>query len=263
MRFYKIKAQAAVGNHGDGIYLMHTKWDDWFTFQVEYMCWYYLDSKKGDLGGIKIGAFSQGDAPFVEIPNEFDQLDADFFSPGTDESFYSNLGAPDLSEHREQILNGLNDIAFNEGRFKKALSTNVFKTALSRDISISSITGRFRRLAMGDAELTDHRFVFSFKNEAGQKVRMDFLADYSSAVPTNIHALIGRNGVGKSYILNEMVGSLVKEDGRFSFKDDSSNKFTSLLYVNLSSFEHKENYPENRDPKKGIVFQKLTAQTFR
>lgn len=105
------------------------------------------------MGGIKIGAFSQGDTPFVEIPDEFDQLNADFFSLGTDESFYSNL-ARDLPEHREQILTGLNDIAFNKERLKKALSTNVFKTALSRYVSLSSISGRFHRLAMGDAELT-------------------------------------------------------------------------------------------------------------
>lgn len=46
---------------------------------------------------------------------------------------------------------------------------------------------------------------------------------------SNIHAIIGRNGVGKSYLLTEMVESAIQNDGRFSFNTEFDDNFSRIL----------------------------------
>ena len=55
---------------------------------------------------------------------------------------------------------------------------------------------------------------------------MEFSVEPESEPPTNIHVLIGRNGVGKTYLLNHMTRALVQvkeapeEVGHFEYDED-------------------------------------------
>jgi predicted ATPase len=73
--------------------------------------------------------------------------------------------------------------------------------------------------------------------------------------PTNIHVLIGRNGVGKTYLLNLMTRALVEKDastrqvGRFISEELSEDKelFANLVSVSFSAFDPFEPLPTQRD----------------
>src|SRR5690606_2211477 len=84
-------------------------------------------------------------------------------------------------------------------------------------------TGQFRRLLAGGAKLTKFSFRFeppSATASSWQSPALDFDVEPDSSPPTNVHALIGRNGVGKSHMLHLMARSLVRHSrtgaaGRF------------------------------------------------
>ena len=81
--------------------------------------------------------------------------------------------------------------------------------------------------------------------------------------PTNIHVLIGRNGVGKTHLLNHMTRSLVDkradtaEVGAFNVVSDEladGDIFASLVSVTFSAFDPFEPLPSRRDKSEGMQY---------
>lgn len=79
--------------------------------------------------------------------------------------------------------------------------------------------------------------------------------------PTNIHVLIGRNGVGKTHLLNHMSRSLADkradaaEVGSFtvvSDEDEDGDLFANLVSVTFSAFDPFEPLPNRRDKSEGM-----------
>ncbi|MCY0856647.1 AAA family ATPase [Cupriavidus sp. D39] len=78
--------------------------------------------------------------------------------------------------------------------------------------------------------------------------------------PSNIHVLIGRNGVGKTHLLNNMSRSLVdqrsspEEVGAFEAgaDDEGQDLFSNLVSVTFSAFDPFEPLPNRRDRSEGI-----------
>ncbi len=104
-------------------------------------------------------------------------------------------------------------------------------TSLLRFVSGSSVAGRFRDIVMGAAERTSYRFVFLATPRAGaESLHVEISVVPESRPPTNVHALIGRNGVGKTRLLAGMamapflttigIGSLIRA-GSFSLFGDA------------------------------------------
>ena len=80
--------------------------------------------------------------------------------------------------------------------------------------------------------------------------------------PTNVHVLIGRNGVGKTYLLNCMTRSLLdKQDsaefGVFEATADESASgdiFANLVSVTFSAFDPFEALRSHRDKSEGVHY---------
>lgn len=73
--------------------------------------------------------------------------------------------------------------------------------SLLRDIGDARVRLRFHRLATGNTALTPYKFKYVFPPyplAASNTPELDFEVSPDSSPPTNVHALIGRNGVGKS-----------------------------------------------------------------
>ena len=82
-----------------------------------------------------------------------------------------------------------------------------------------------------------------------EPVRLAFDVTPDFKPPTNVHVIIGRNGVGKSYLLSNMTRALVNPehnhdaDGLFKTVDDfggnqiEENPFSRLLSVSFSAFD--------------------------
>ncbi|HEL1004603.1 TPA: AAA family ATPase [Streptococcus equi subsp. zooepidemicus] len=242
----------------DGYYLVHSDWDDWFRYETTYLFYIKKDNQITNIGSIKIGQFSMREGQRIpDVPEAFDTLTNDFFSVVTDESFYYEVNRVE-SEKREYILTALKDVAFNEQLYSKAIETDVFKISLTRDVLPKTIINKYRRLANGNTELSTYDFSFKMT----ESCTLDFKVNPDKFPASNIHAIIGRNGVGKSYLLTEMVESAIKKDGRFSFNTEfDDNFFSNIISVNFSSFENKKLFDENEDINKGYLYYHLSIKT--
>ncbi|MBC2098413.1 AAA family ATPase [Listeria booriae] len=260
MEFYVVNSSREIDEKKSGVYLIHSNWDDWFKYETSYEVRYI--TPKGDeiyVGATKIGGFNMHDEKTARIPNAFRILPEDFFSLGTDEAFYEELNSTEMKDVRENILIGLRDTAFNSQIYNQARNSDVFKVSLSRDIAESSIVGRYNRLANGDATLTDYSFTFTTDETKSEitPVKLNFEVKQNELPPSNIHTIIGRNGVGKSYLLNAMVSSLINNSFGFSFEDQYGvSRFSNVLHINFSMFEKKKAYKVDKESSE-IVYHHI------
>lgn len=96
--------------------------------------------------------------------------------------------------------------------YKRAYNERVTRISLMRDISHVSVIGQFRRLAQGTSILTTYDFDFILPNvtkSENSESLLHFSVVPKSNPPTNIHVIIGRNGVGKTFLFNNMIMSLL------------------------------------------------------
>ncbi|MBC8549599.1 MAG: AAA family ATPase [Candidatus Brocadiales bacterium] len=250
------------------VYLQGDNWDD-FSFKTLYALTVFDDKgNKHKIGGIKIGYFGQKSGTKTDIPQSFRRLEDKYFSLGQGSEYYQNINKLN-DEIKVEILNRLNDVVQNQGLLERAIEEEVTKTSLLRSISISSINGQFKRLLEGGSLLTNYNFYYDMpqgRKTAGLK--LEFSVDPESHPPTNIHVLIGRNGVGKTHLLNDMVKALVQDEetalidsnSQFSVLPDiweqQSNEdlFAGVVSVAFSAFDPFEPYPEKKDKTKGMRY---------
>lgn len=232
------------------VHLINDNWDDWFEFETVYIV-YYQNCR---IGNIKIGRKGQVERRAI-LSDSFDHLPEDFFSLGTSVDYYANLKK---YNERIEILSALNDVAYNLELFKEILNERVTQVSLLRDISISTVKGQFNRIADGGAVLTDYDFKYILPDTdiiTGEKQHLDFKVDAENNTPSsNIHVLIGNNGIGKTTIIKGMLHALL-------FKNDSENygkietgwgeTFSNIVNISFSAFDDpicQVDIPDNKVP---------------
>jgi len=238
-------------------------WDNWNDYSFLTLFWLtYVDDegKNHDLGTVKIGYFGQVEHErLLKIDESFELLDDRFFSLGQNDSYYENLNKIG-EEVRDKILLGLKDIARNSELYEKAVEEQVTKNSLLRTVSQTSVTGQFRRLSIGGSRLSSYDFTFMLPKHRrdSPQCNLDFHVQPDSFPPTNIHVLIGRNGVGKTRLLNNMIETLIETEGiseeitksgTFSSAEISKGEklFANLISVTFSAFDESEPKPEKKD----------------
>ncbi|WP_459962238.1 AAA family ATPase [Nocardia sp. IFM 10818] len=241
-------------------YLHPNDWDDWFRFETTFSLVYVDDGLlEHPIGSVKIGRFGMGKGAGrnaarddgsgfrnPELPNRFHSLARDrFFSLGQDADYYdalNRLGA----DVRETILGALNDLAYDDALLAPALGERVTEKSLLRFISRATVEGQFRRMAHGGARLTRYRFTFFPGAPDAREDGIGFLVVPDSKPPTNIQVLIGRNGVGKTRLLDRMTRALVGQrshgDGLGEFEFVSADAgdttgFSKVVSVSFSAFD--------------------------
>ncbi|MEU7779188.1 AAA family ATPase [Micromonospora parva] len=244
----------AEDDAGPEAFLVHDNWDDWFRFETMYLL--LVRDEAGELtriGEVKIGQFGMGsDQRSPALPDSFDRLDENFFSVGQDGTYYEQLNR--LGEHvRAEVLTALHDIAADEDLYPRALTQEVTTVSLLRALTHTSVLGQFRRQALGGLHLTRFRFTYRTPPSAdlpdlGATLEFDVVPE--SEPPTNIHVLIGSNGVGKTHLLHHLshvvAGELAPvadgQSGTFTFDadDDRADNFTNAISVSFSAFDRFE-----------------------
>ena len=251
MHFTVLPVRGWVPREGRGAFLVSDNWDD-YTYKTQFFLKYQDDAGGHDIGQVKIGRFGMGEDRRPGIPEQFEQLGEEFFSLGQDDSYYRALR--DLGgEVREAVLGGLRDTAFDLRLFARAAEEEVFRTSLMRDVRENTVLWQFNRIATGGIPLTSYRFAYEGPPPADgiAGLKLSFAVEPGSRPPTNIHALIGSNGVGKTRLLNrlaravadgaataEEVGMVIHLD-RFgiSHPDATSAPFANLVSVCFSYFD--------------------------
>jgi hypothetical protein len=247
-------------------FLVTDNWDDWFTYStLYYLIVYDADGQEFSPGGVKIGQFEMQDGQRrPTIPREFDQLSEEFFSLGQDDSYYEKLNemGPQL---REQILRGLRDMALDSTLFQRSLDEKVTGISLLRSVTRATVQGQYFRLARGGARLSRYEFAYTMPRVGKSTidpVKLSFIVEPESRPPTNIHVLIGRNGVGKTHLLNHMTRCLVDKRadtadvGAFNIVGGDLNAyiFANLVSVTFSAFDQFEPLPNRRDKSEGMQY---------
>ncbi|PGU51916.1 hypothetical protein COD70_26260 [Bacillus cereus] len=245
-----------------GLYLVKDNWDD-FTYKTQFDLYYIeKNNSKHCIGTIKIGQFDMKEAR-PNIPERFECLEGSFFSLGQSITYYEKLKALG-DEIRETILSSLNDLARDSELFKKARDEEVTKTSLLRDVNSFTVREQFHRIANGGANLTKYSFTYDSPGLTGNLsgFNLNFEVTPNSNPPTNIHTLIGRNGVGKTTLINNMIKALVdtKKDillnGKFLNVYDEFDEeiFANTILVAFSAFDDSYLIDNNNDETKGMLY---------
>jgi len=256
-------------------FLLTDNWDDWFRYSTLYVL--VVFDERGiehHIGQVKIGQFSMAEEQRrPSLPAQFLELGSDFFSLGQDDSYYIELNKLG-SGLRVQVLAALRDVAADLALFERALREDVTTRSLLRSVSESSVRGQFHRLALGGARLSPYKFSYRAPRQVASKndpVEVDFAVFPESQPPTNIHVVIGRNGVGKTYLLNLMTRALVEPDstakqvGKFKF-DDSVNgisQFANVVSVTFSAFDPFDPLPPRASKEGEIQYSYIGLKRFK
>lgn len=259
----------------DVVYLITDTWDDWFKYSTMYAVYYFDEYGEGhSIGEVKIGSFDMHSGQRrPNLPEAFTELGHEFFSVGQDDSYYEKLN--DLgSAKRATYLTAMRDMALDADRYERALEENVTGVSLLRYVSDKTVRGQFRRMATGGARLTS----FSFSYTPPRRLRgpvpptFEYAVAVESSPPSNVHVLIGRNGVGKTHTVNLMTNALVRangdEYGEFQWTgeeddEDVSLGFSGIVSVSFSAFDPFEPLPvrENKSTSVRYHYVGLKHQT--
>ena len=139
----------------------------------------------------------------------------------------------------------LNDISLEPDIYEKYKNERVLNESLFRSVSYSLYMGQFRRIARGESILTAYNFSYVIKNDNPfiEDCSLDFSVLPDALPPTNIHALIGSNGTGKTTLIKNMIKSICKndnKDGRFTYvdiNDDETGIFENIICISLNPFD--------------------------
>jgi hypothetical protein len=249
-------------------YLVTDNTDDWGKFRTQYTL-IVCDSAGAahPIGAVKIGQFSwKVDQARPDIPEEFETLEPQFFSLGQDDSYYENLKKRRTAV-REAILTALRDIAADHRLYAKAIKEPVTTQSLLRLVTGATAQHQFRRLAAGGERLTSYEFSYTSPKPAGRRdevpdpVTLDFKVVPDSNPPTNIHVLIGPNGVGKTQLLEWMAHALTKgkaEKSKHGVLEqvgaDGLGYFAGLVSVTFSAFDPFDPLPDRRGDVGGLRY---------
>ena len=250
----------------DVVLLATDGWDDWFKYNTMYNVFYCdAEGEQHRIGEVKIGEFSmEKEQRRANIPDEFESLGETFFSLGQDDSYYEALNEQG-DDFRDEFLAAMRDVARNADLFERALGEDVTAVSLLRFVSDQSVRTQFRRMAQGGARLTEFSFSYTPPpwGRKNQPPTFEFKVIPEASPPTNLHILIGRNGVGKTHAVNQMTNALVRPDdgeyGVFAWEGDdtpdSGESFPNIISVTFSAFDPFEPLPNRENKLASVRYQ--------
>ena len=214
-----------------GVHLVPDNWDD-FGFKTLYTVFYFDGVEDIKLGYVKVG-MKNLEYGRAKIPINFNILPDDMFSLGLSEDYYrevKKLG----SNLREEIHIGLKDIAFSEELFNKYKNELVTKKSLFRDSYANQIKNQFRRIAHGGEILTEYNFEHRINNNEKRNNTLIFNVKPESMPPTNIPAIIGSHGSGKTTTLKAILKDYLYNN------EELDTDFTNSIFVSFSMFDRSD-----------------------
>jgi len=249
----------------DTAYLNIDYWNDYSFITMFYLTVFDKTGEEHKIGSVKIGFKGQttDKGTYEELGKRFSILNNKYFSLGTNVEYYKNLNKLD-PELKRDILTTLEDIVYKPEKIKDIEDEEVLNTSLFRGITLSDVHGQFSRVLDGLAELSDFDFKFVRQDLDGFcDLQIPFKVKVGSIPSTNIHAFIGRNGCGKTTILNGMIDAITSPEHESCFFTKSdiftesripNGYFRSLVSVSFSAFDPFTPPHEQPDPAKGTKY---------
>ena len=194
---------------------------------------------------------TDSESTVTTLPREFGDLPDEFYSLWPDVA--SCKGAYGIYEATGvNVFTALNDIAYDLALFDEVREEAACGTSLLRETSEFSVRGQLHRITCGKDPLTKYGFTFEIgKNWDGSDDKeINFSVVPEQLPPTNVHAIIGRNGIGKTRLLRDFAFAVcADEDTNFNcplkFEEDNemrstgreSSNFANALVVSFGPFD--------------------------
>ncbi|MFB8406025.1 AAA family ATPase [Streptomyces sp. NPDC055912] len=255
MRFIVLDRTDRVVTAGHPVaVLRRDKWNDFGWRTMFHLT--IIDSRgHHEIGPVKIGELGssvvRGRETIVHPPNEFDVIPGEYFSVGQDDTYYERLARLG-DDTRTAVLSGLRDMAFDEEVFELAKDEEVTRTALWRTLRQGTIEEQFRRIARGGSRVISFDVTYETPPRGGgDALQLSFTVTRDVLPPSNIHVLTGRNGAGKSVLLNLLARAVADADadpakvGRILEEGRGRRRsFANLVSVSFSAFDDLARLPD-------------------
>lgn len=257
MRFVVINRNAPPPtNPPIAVVLERDGWND-FGFYTLFHMSICVVGDRTEVGTVKIGRTGMepgGPLARVPLPNAFEGLGPEYFSVGQDDTYYERLN--DFGDLvRRSVLAGLRDMAFDDDAYAAAEGEAVTRESLLRFVEAAVVSEQFRRIARGGYRLEAFEVTYQAPVSDEDPLELSFAVDPDKLPRSNVHVLTGRNGVGKSQLLNHLawaalgdeVGPAPEAVGRIVEADREQHRsFNALVSVSFSVFDHRP-FPDDRD----------------
>ncbi|MDN3628640.1 MULTISPECIES: AAA family ATPase [Vibrio] len=284
--FQKLPRSLVVPSQGQNtVFLIEDNWDDFGFKTIFFIKVFDENGTFHDLGTVKIGYRGQNEGwTSAQLPNQFSSLSEGFFSLGQEPDYYLKVAEDFSKDFANQFLLAIKDVVENPTCLSIAEqdvisqtsvgNDSVFNKSILRSISSSVIKDQFPRILAGGRPLTD--FEFSYEKKANAKysgIKADFSVDPNVKPSTNIHVLIGRNGVGKTTLLNNMVDALLPnrgepaetglflKNGLMGKQALDDNYFSSVVSVSFSAFDPFTPPAPQTNPNQGTCYYYIGLKT--
>jgi len=265
--------------------LKEDNWDD-FGFKTIFTVIVYDEhGAVHDLGNIKIGYVGQVKGWTSEkLPEQFSALGEGYFSLGQDYEYYQKITDNLSADYVDALLIGLKDIVKDPNnlliaekdaqKLKNDGQDSVYIGSLLRSVTPSVIKNQFSRIIEGGKPLTEYKFFYEKSlGERYSGIKVEFEVDPDVKPTSNIHILIGRNGVGKTTLLNNMVNAILPNEkdvaetgyfakpGFFSPNALDENYFGGVVSVSFSAFDPFNPPPPQTNSNDGICYRYIGLKT--
>ncbi|MGW0902831.1 AAA family ATPase [Streptomyces sp. NPDC002853] len=225
----------------DGAFLIKDSWDDYShvtTFDL------YVRKDDGRLlqaGFVRIAHTDmQTDPDFrataSRMPSQFEALPEGYFSLAHQDTYYEVLNTLPAPVRRD-VLTGLRDIAYRPDLIYEVQELDVFRDSLMRGSDRTELQ-RLCQIAGGRQRILPYQWSYTAPVMDPDSVAptLDFRAVPGSRPSTNLHALIGRNGVGKSSLLRDLARRVATGEIPVSRSADTG-ALTNCVAVSFSPFD--------------------------
>ena len=144
-------------------------------------------------------------------------------------------------------------MAYNLDIYKRAKKEDVTELSLMRYVYPFMIEHQFNRISKGKAKLTKYKIEYTYPSKyIDSPPKLSFDVKPYSCPPTNIHVVIGKNNVGKTYLikhlilaaydkpLNEKQNGILKATNTNSeqlFNSNICQVFANILCISYSPFD--------------------------
>lgn len=269
MKFIKVQNRNGIRSAArDAVFLTRDSWDDYgfrTTFGVVYID---HSGRWHDLKRIHIGFSGQTESisTYEQLPDVFDRLPEGFFSLCSSAEYYKIIRSDFSEQERHDFLHALNDLVYNPDILSAVINEPVVRASLLRSVNVKDIRDQFASVLRGEVSLTDFNFGFSLsETDVFAGFDLQFKVEANSLPNTNMHAIIGRNGVGKTTYLSSMIKAATSKGdpenkfyqvNRFGQKADMdpSTYFGSLVSVAFSAFDPFDESLASVDAREGIGY---------
>jgi ABC-type cobalamin/Fe3+-siderophores transport system ATPase subunit len=235
---------------GDLLLLHYDRWDD-FGYKTRFPTTCRIGGSEIELGATHIlFADQQASHPFLRKMREegwdgLFPLDADYISVPEQITFYEQLLSLLTARGALEIATKLRDASFlayimQDNKALGLIETSGFSTSLQRERSQQKAFNDGWKLLNGQT-LNVADLSFNFRNPTGElsTLQMNYMSD--SLLPHDVNVIIGPNGVGKSWLIRQMIRSWIQPDDHHEMLEGAGFKprpnLSQLVTVSYSPFE--------------------------